>query len=113
MEIIYHLILGSDWEAAKAAGEVRPGSLAAEGFIHCSKDEEQALAVARRLYSGQGGMVLLDVDTGKLLSSVKREASRSGEIYPHIYGPLNADAVVVARLLELDGDGELSLSPGP
>ena len=110
MEIIYHLILESDWEAAKATGEVRPGSLAAEGFIHCSRDEAQALAVARRLYHGQGGMVVLEVDTGKLLSTVKREASSSGEIYPHIYGPLNADAVVGVRLLELDRDGELNLS---
>ncbi len=112
MELIYHLILEPDWEAAKAAGEVRPGSLAAEGFIHCSEDEDQALAVARRLYSGQPGMVALEVDTGKLRSPVKREASRSGEIYPHIYGPLNADAVVGVRLLELDGDGEFQLRAG-
>ncbi len=112
MEIIYHLILASDWEAGEAAGEVRPGSLADEGFIHCSADDAQALAVARRLYSGQGGMVVLEVDTGKLLSPVKREASRSGEIYPHIYGPLNADAVVRVRLLELDGDGAFHLGAG-
>ena len=112
MEIIYHLILESDWEAAKATGEVRPGSLAAEGFIHCSGDEEQALAVASRLYSGQPGMALLAVETGRLLSPVRREASRSGEIYPHIYGPLNADAVVRVRLLELDGDGVFHLGAG-
>ncbi len=112
MEIIYHLILESDWEAAKATGEVTPGSLAAEGFIHCSRDEAQALAVARRLYSGQGGMLVLEVDTGKLLSPVKREASRSGEIYPHIYGPLNTDAVVGVWLLEPDGGGEFRLGAG-
>ena len=109
MEIIYHLILASDWEAAKATGEVKPGSLAEEGFIHCSRDDAQALAVAKRLYAGQSVMVLLEVDTEKLLAPVKREASRSGEIYPHIYGPLNADAVVGVRPLELDVDGEFRL----
>ena len=112
MEIIYHLILASDWEVGEAAGEVRPGSLADEGFIHCSTDEAQALAVAGRLYSGQAGMLVLEVDTGKLSAPLKHEASRSGEIYPHIYGPLNADAVVRVRLLELDGDGEFRLGAG-
>ncbi len=112
MDIIYHLILASDWEAARATGEVRPGSLADEGFIHWSGDDAQALAVAKRLYSGQGDMVLLEVDTGKLLAPVKREASRSGEIYPHIYGPLNAAAVVGVWMLELDSDGEFHLGAG-
>ena len=112
MEIIYRLIPGLDWEAAKATGEVRPDSLAAEGFIHCSRDAAQALAVAIRLYSGQGGMLLLEVDTGKLLAQVKSEASRSGETYPHIYGPLNSDAVVGVQHLALDGVGEFQLADG-
>ena len=83
MEIIYHLILETDWDAAKATGEARPGSLAAEGFIHCSEDEDQALAVARRLYSGQPGMVLLELDTGKLLSPVSVRPAAPGR-FTHI-----------------------------
>lgn len=110
MEIIYHLILASDWEAAKTTGEVRPSSLAAEGFIHCSTDDAQSLAVAKRLYTGQDGMLLLGVNTEKLSAPIKREASRSGEIYPHIYGPLSTDAVLGIRQLELDADGEFHLS---
>lgn len=103
MPIIYHLIQRADWEAASSAGEIRPPSLAAEGFIHCSGDVEQLQAVARRLYSGISGMQVLEVDTQLLESPLKYEPSRSGEIYPHIYGGLNADAVVGVREIESYG----------
>ena len=76
-----------------------------EGFIHCSGDEAQALRVAERLYPGATGLQLLDVDTERLIAEVKREPSRSGEIYPHIYGRINLDAVVRVRDLSLDADG--------
>ena len=104
MAIIYHLIGGADWRKAGVAGEVVPESLATEGFIHCSENEAQALAVANRLYAGVEGMLVLEVDTQGPSSPVKREPSRSGEIYPHIYGPLNVEAVVAVRPLETAGD---------
>jgi uncharacterized protein (DUF952 family) len=53
-------------------------------------------------------MLALEVDSQRLTSPVKREASRSGEIYPHIYGPLNTDAVINVWSLPLDGDGNFS-----
>ena len=111
--IIYHLIQLADWEAAQASGEIRPDSLAAEGFIHCSGDEKQALAVAARLYTGREGMLALEVDTRYLGSPVKREPSRSGEIYPHIYGPLNTSAVRRVRPMEVDADGNFHLAGDP
>ena len=109
MTIIYHLTGRDDWAAAQAAGEYEAPSLADEGFIHCSADEAQALRVAERLYAGVGGLQLLDVDTEKLNAEVKREPSRSGEIYPHIYGKINLDAVIRVRDLSLDADGRHSL----
>ena len=100
MAIIYHLARQGDWEAAAPTGEYRVASLVEEGFIHCSKDEAQMLGVANRLFKGLVNVLVLEVDTERLTSPVKHEPSRSGEVYPHIYGPLNADAVVrVARLL--------------
>ena len=103
MPIIYHLILRADWELASSTGEVRPASLEEEGFIHCSQDEEQLRAVARRLYSGIADMMVLEVDTELLASPLKYEPSRSGEIYPHIYGPLNTDGIVGVRAIESYG----------
>ena len=105
MTIIYHLTSRDAWTAAQSAGEYEAPSLAEEGFIHCSADEAQMLRVAGRLYSGITGLQGLDVDTSKLKAEVKREPSRSGEIYPHIYGRINLDAVVRVRDLALDADG--------
>ena len=110
MSIIYHLASRAEWEAADSssknrAGEYRAGSLAEEGFIHCSEDEAQMLRVANRLFKGRTDLVVLDLSVDALTSPLKRESSRSGEIYPHIYGPINTDAVVRVRSLIPDADG--------
>ena len=105
MALIFHLTYKDAWEAARPAGEYAAPSLAEEGFIHCSKDIPQLLKVAGRLYPGETGLLVLDVDLERLTSPLKNEPSRSGETYPHIYGILNADAVVRERVLEVDADG--------
>ena len=111
MATIYHLTTNDAWSAAQASSEYEAPSLAEEGFIHCSADEAQTLRVAERLYAGRDGMIVLDVDTDRLVAEVKREPSRSGEIYPHIYGRINRDAVVRVRDLSLDADGRHRLDP--
>ena len=108
MALIYHLTYKDAWESAQSAGEYAAPSLAKEGFIHCSKDILQLLKVAARLYPGETGLLVLDVDLDKLTASIKNEPSRSGEIYPHIYGLLNADAVVRERALNVGADGQRS-----
>ena len=105
MALIFHLTYKHAWEAARSAGEYAAPSLAEEGFIHCSKDVPQLLKVAARLYPGETGLMVLDVDLEELKSPLKNKPSRSGEIYPHIYGMLNADAVVRERALEVGADG--------
>ena len=105
MTTIYHLTTPEAWAEAQAAGEYEAPSLADEGFIHCSADEAQTLRVAERLYAGRAGLQVFDVDTNRLTAEVKREPSRSGEIYPHVYGKINLDAVVRIRDLALDADG--------
>ncbi len=102
MSIIYHLIDQASWDSARSTQEHRADSLAAEGFIHCSEDQDQLLRVANRLYSGRKDMLALAVDPELLSAPLKREPSRSGEVYPHIYGPLNTDAVVKVHALTLD-----------
>ena len=105
MPIIYHLAGRAEWEAGAASPDYRAGSLAEEGFIHCSEDEAQLLRVANRLFNGRTDLVVLDLNVDALISLLKREPSRSGEIYPHIYGPINTDAVVRVRHLVPDADG--------
>jgi uncharacterized protein (DUF952 family) len=110
MTIIYHLIHEADWEAATPTGELRPASLAAEGYIHCCKDEEQVVRVANSVYPGRQGIIALELDTGLLISPLKHEPSRSGEIFPRLYGPLNVEAVVRMRNMSFDADGQFYLT---
>ena len=110
MARIFHLITEQNWESALGAGQWRPGSLGDEGFIHCSNDEEQAMKVVARLYSGLTDMLALEVDTEKLSHPVISEPSRSGEIYPHVYGPLEISAVVAIWRVKADGHGGYALS---
>lgn len=111
MTVIYHLTTPDAWASAQSAGEYEAPSLTDEGFIHCSADEAQTLRVAERLYPGATGLQTLEVDLARLKAEVKHEPSRSGEIYPHIYGKINLDAVVRIRRLTLDADGHHQLEP--
>ena len=89
----------ADVEAALAAAEIAPPSLAAEGFIHTSEDEAQAVGVANRLYANAGDLAALVIDEGRVRADIKREAASNGERYPHIYGALERSAVVGVRRL--------------
>ena len=70
------------WDVSRGGTEHLAESLASEGFIHCSEDAEQLLRVAERLYGGREDLLALEVEVDRLGSPLKREPSRSGEIYP-------------------------------
>lgn len=106
---IFHLAVRSEWEAAKRSGSyttsTRGRSLAEEGFIHASRGD-QWQGVRDRYYADvTEPLVLLVVDTDRLTSPVVEETPPGAdETFPHVYGPINADAVVQA--VPLDADGE-------
>jgi uncharacterized protein (DUF952 family) len=88
------------WEQAVAEGEFCSDDLATEGFIHCSTSE-QLPWVAEKFYKGQTGLVVLRIDTEKLKSSVIWENPHETlKLFPHVYGPINPDAVVEVVPLE-------------
>ena len=74
----------------------RAASLDSEGFIHCSF-AHQLDAVIARYYGGASEVVVLEIETEGLMSRVLNEPSTGNEIYPHIYGPINRDAIVAAE----------------
>ena len=95
----------TDVEAVLAAAEIAPASLAAEGFIHASEDEAQAVGVANRLYADAGALAALVIDESSVRAEIKREPASNGERYPHIHGPLERSAVVGVRRLRRGPDG--------
>jgi uncharacterized protein (DUF952 family) len=117
---IYHITSLAAWEAAQRAGEYRAASLESDGFIHFSR-RGQVLEVANSFYEGDEGLVLLEVDTALLHGDLRLElpaglpppeGSPPGERFPHLYGPLNLDAVVAVHDFSPDPDGTFSLPPG-
>lgn len=91
--MIYHITYKKDWEKALLNGFYEALSLLEEGFIHCS-EEAQVASTLERYYNGESGLVKLVIDPAKLRSQLIHEWSPSNtETFPHIYGPINVDAV--------------------
>ncbi len=111
MAIIYHMTNAAAWASAQARGSYTADSLASEGFIHCSKPD-QIVATANRFYAGQRGLLLLAIDPSRVAAEIHIENLTGGsELYPHIYGPLNLNAVVAALPFEPDLDGRFTYPP--
>ena len=93
--MLFHIISETDWASAQKAGEYRPAGLESEGFIHLSK-RDQVLRPANLLYQGRNDLSLLVIDTEAVAHEVVFEPGSHGETeyFPHLYGPLNLDAVV-------------------
>lgn len=88
------------WEQAVGEGEFRSDDLATEGFIHCSTPE-QLPYVYEKFYKGQVGLVVLRIDTEKLkVALVWENPHETLKLFPHVYGPINPDAVVDVMPLE-------------
>lgn len=101
MPIIYHVTSAKAWNEAKQKTSLsnqeafyEHPSLQAEGFIHCSQ-EHQVPGVIKRYFSGQQDLVKLVIDTEKLTSKYVFDWSSSiQDTFPHIYGPINSNAII-------------------
>ena len=100
--LIYHIVLPEVW-AAFDNELYAASSLETEGFIHCSF-AEQLDGVIGRYYKDAKNIVILELETDKLRSLVRNEISTGNEIYPHIYGPINRDAVIAVTERKLAVD---------
>ncbi len=98
VDVIVHMAARADWERAQAEGAYRVESLLTAGFIHFSTPAQVA-RVANAIYAGRADLVLLVVDPSRLTATLKYEPptgtyTPGEELFPHLYGPLNLDAVV-------------------
>jgi len=102
-DMIYKILSVVDWEAARLAGRF-DGSAddRRDGFIHFS-DSKQVIGTAAKYFARQSGLMLLTVDPGRL-ADLRWETSRDDALFPHLYGPLELDAVARADRLPDDHD---------
>ena len=120
MRFIYHIAVAADWERAVRDGQymmsTRGVTLAEQGFIHAST-AGQVARVANAFYRGEPDLLLLVIDPGRVGPEIRYEhVPGQSEPYPHIYGPLNIDAVVETRPFEPGPDSQFSFpdeGPGP
>jgi uncharacterized protein (DUF952 family) len=91
--IIYHVVLPEIWEKYKEEYEYEAESLQTEGFIHCSY-RNQLEDVLERYYKNAPNVLILHINPHLLTSKLIAEPSTGGEIYPHIYGKINRQAIV-------------------
>jgi uncharacterized protein (DUF952 family) len=113
--MIYHITTQSDWNAAQQSGAYTAASLASEGFIHCST-AAQVVKVGNAFYRNTPNCVLLCLDETRLTAPLKWEAPahpdpnnpppvEAQELFPHVYGTINVDAVVRVVAFNLGADG--------
>jgi uncharacterized protein (DUF952 family) len=138
MAMVYHIAFVADWADGRRDGEYRISTrgrtLEQQGFIHAGT-AGQVTQVANTIYADAQDLVVLviDEDSGPrigtggdgarrwTLRSTLRVTSKvhyddvpgSDEPFPHIYGPLNIDAVVQTLPLEQGSDGRFSFAPPP
>ena len=93
---LFHLALKGDWEQAQDSGtyqwSTRGMRLTEVGFIHCSW-QEQVPKTFERFYADAGEIVLLEIDPTRLNSPLRADSIPTGELFPHLYGPLPIEAV--------------------
>jgi len=69
--------------------------------------------VANQRFRGQSGLGLLFIDTDKVDAEIIYENLEGGqELFPHIYGELNCDAVARVAKFEPGVDGYFTLPAG-
>ena len=108
MPWIFHLTTPAAWDEAALTGEYRPASLASEGFIHAST-EQQLVATANRHFAHLSSVLLLKIDCDHLRPRIVWEKSPHSETpFPHLYGPLNVDAVVATSPWKRDDQDRFS-----
>jgi uncharacterized protein (DUF952 family) len=102
---IYKICPASAWREAERQGAYR-GSAddLRDGYIHFSTASQVPGTVAK-YFEGQKGLFLVAVDADALGDALRWEPARGGELFPHLYGELDFDAVISVMDLPLRSDG--------
>lgn len=110
MSITYHLVVAEYFRDCDASAPYVPPGFAEEGFIHCTDGEQNMADTANRYYRDERRMfVVLAIEKGEVSAEIRYEDEAG--IYPHIYGPLNREAIVAVLPILREATGA-SCRPG-
>ncbi len=105
MNRIFKILPRREWAVAQAAGRFEGSGVdLKDGFIHFST-AAQAQETARRHFAGQAELVVLAIEADDLGAALRWEPSRGGDLFPHLYGVLDAGLVRAVTEAPLGADG--------
>ena len=104
LEFIFKIINKDEWQEAKQSGIYRGSKKdIADGYIHFS-EEDQVKETLKKHYPKVENLVLLKVKAFNLEHLLWEQAS-NGDMYPHLYSPLDIKNVADEFELTLDESG--------
>jgi uncharacterized protein (DUF952 family) len=102
MGLILHIVPEAEWN--DDTDEYRPDTLDDEGFIHCSLPEQVEDVANHPANDFPDDSLLLCIDESKVDAEIRYEND-----FPHIYGPLNTDAIVSVVAFPITDEGKFGL----
>jgi uncharacterized protein (DUF952 family) len=104
MNTIFHITQSQEWGSAKNVGTYRGSTLDTEGFIHCST-LAQVIGSANRFFKDRKDLVIITIDCDRVKPEIRYEGETINNLFPHIYGALNIEAVVQEIDFACEEDG--------
>ena len=89
--MIYHIAIHGEWDAQADMPTYVPDRYRKDWFIHCS-ELQQLERVADYNLRGRSDLLLLEIMPTRLQPETRYQQG-GREKYPHIYGPINRDAI--------------------
>lgn len=104
--LMYHLVPDADFSAPDMSADYTPRAFERDGFIHCTNDRDEMARVANRFYKADPRPHLyLCIDKQRVNAPIRYEDGDPTKEYPHIYGPLNRDAIIAVAPAGRDAQG--------
>lgn len=104
---IYKILRRPEWDAFRAAGETEGAPVdLADGYIHFST-AAQVAETAAKWFATESDLVLVAFDADRLGPALKWEPARDGQLFPHLYRPLQLSEVVWDKSLPLGATGHI------
>ena len=103
MQILYKIIDAEAWGVAVADGMFHGAAIdLRDGYIHLST-AAQVKETARLHFAGVTDLLLVAIHEAQVAGRLKWEASRGGQLFPHVYGTIDPPQIVWAKPLPWDG----------
>ncbi|MCH8813791.1 MAG: DUF952 domain-containing protein [Chloroflexi bacterium] len=104
MDLTYHATPKEHWDACDHDQPYLPPDFAAGGFIHCTDSVESLPSVLTTYYKDQPGeWIVLSIDKDRVSAPILYDDPDN--VFPHLYGSLNRDAIVDVRGIARSDDG--------